>query len=218
VLEAPVAAATESGCGATSTGGIRDLYVRRRKERDEAHLPTQRPEACSEAWFPAQDVNSRRPGHHQGSPASWSRASVRLGRAPGGAATPPRSRLGTRPNGDETVPDVPFGRVSGRGSFTALRRSRRRGRSGPVAVHYEPALPADECRRVAYSVPRRVGRATERNRYRRQLRAVAREVASEVPPGAYLIGVEPGVRNVSFQELRRRVIEAMQRASGSAER
>lgn len=132
--------------------------------------------------------------------------------------TPCRSYLDASPIGDDGVPDVRFGRVSGRGSFLALRRSRRRGRSGPVAVHYEPALPADECRRVAYSVPRRVGKATERNRCRRQLRAVAREAVSDVPPGAYLIGVEPGVRNVSFQELRRRVIEAMQRASGVVER
>ncbi len=107
--------------------------------------------------------------------------------------------------------------VRGRATFAALRRSGRRARSGPVGVHYEPALPADQSRRVAYSVPRRVGRATERNRCRRRLREVAREVVPQVPPGAYLIGVEPGVRNVSFQELRRRVTEAMQRASGVGE-
>ena len=108
-------------------------------------------------------------------------------------------------------------RVRGRAQFAALRRSRRRARSGPVGVHYEPALPADESRRVAYSVPRRVGRATERNRCRRRLREVAREVVPQVPPGAYLIGVEPGVRSVSFQELRTRVTEAMRRASGVGE-
>jgi ribonuclease P protein component len=114
--------------------------------------------------------------------------------------------------------DVRLQRLRGRASFAALRRSRRRAHSGPIGVHYDPALPADESRRVAYSVPRRVGKATERNRYRRRLREVAREVVPHVPPGAYLIGVEPGVRNVSFQELRRRVSEAMQQASRSGER
>jgi ribonuclease P protein component len=113
---------------------------------------------------------------------------------------------------------VALERVRGRAAFAALRRSRRRGRSGPVGVHYEPALPADLSRRVAYSVPRRVGKATERNRCRRRLREAAREVVPKLPPGAYLIGVEPGVRNVSFQELRKRVTEAMQRASGAVAR
>ena len=107
--------------------------------------------------------------------------------------------------------------VSSRKTFAALAASRRRARSGPVAVHYERAQPSDGTRRFAYSVPRRVGTAVDRNRYRRRLRAVAFEAAPHVPPGAYLIGLGPGVRGVSFQELRRRVIEAMQRATGTAE-
>lgn len=108
-------------------------------------------------------------------------------------------------------------RVSSKKTFVALRASRRRARSGPVAVHYEPAQPSDETRRFAYSVPRRVGTAVDRNRYRRRLRAVVFEAAPHVPPGAYLIGLGPAVRGVSFQELRRRVIEAMRRATGAAQ-
>jgi ribonuclease P protein component len=108
-------------------------------------------------------------------------------------------------------------RVRGRSSFAALRRASRRARSGPIGVHYDPALPPDLTRRVAYAVPRRIGKAAERNRCRRRLREVAREVVPQVPPGAYLIGVEPGVRDLSFQELRRRVTEAMQRASRAGE-
>ena len=106
--------------------------------------------------------------------------------------------------------------VRGRSEFLALRRTRRRARSGPVAVHYVPAPPVDGVPRISYSVPRRVGSAVDRNRCRRRLRAVAYEVAPSLPPGAYLIGVEPGIRGVSFQELRSRVIEAMERASGEA--
>jgi ribonuclease P protein component len=119
--------------------------------------------------------------------------------------------------GDFAVADIRLERLRGRAALAALRDSRRRAHSGPVRVHYDPALPADESRRVAYSVPRRVGKATERNRCRRRLREVARGVVSRVPPGAYLIGVEPGVRNVSFQELRKRVTEAMERASRPGE-
>ena len=126
--------------------------------------------------------------------------------------------LGRLVAGDEVVAQVQIERVRGRAAFLALRRSRRRARSGPIGVHYEPALPGDESRRVAYSVPRRVGKATERNRCRRRRREGARGVVPHLPPGTYLIGVEPGVRNVSFQELRIRVTEAMQRASRSGER
>ncbi len=36
-----------------------------------------------------------------------------------------------------------------------------------------------------------------------------------MPPGDYLIGVEPGVQDVSFEELKKRVTEAMLRASRS---
>lgn len=103
--------------------------------------------------------------------------------------------------------------VRGHSEFGALRRARRRARSGPIAVHYVPASPVGGVARVSYSVPRRVGSAVERNRCRRRLRAVAYELAPSLPPGAYLIGVEPDVRDVSFQELRRRVIEAVERAT-----
>jgi ribonuclease P protein component len=63
-----------------------------------------------------------------------------------------------------------------------------------------------------------VGKAVERNRHRRRLRAIVGEASSFLPPGAYLIGLEPGVRNISFQELRTRVVEAMVRASSIGER
>ncbi|MHB1988466.1 MAG: ribonuclease P protein component [Acidimicrobiales bacterium] len=106
-------------------------------------------------------------------------------------------------------------RVTGKRTFAALATSGRRARSGPLAVHYIPAVPADGLHHVAYAVPRRVGTAVARNIYRRRLRAAAREAVEVVPAGSYLIGVGPGVQDISFQELRRRVIEAMSRASGT---
>ncbi|MGH9093242.1 MAG: ribonuclease P protein component [Acidimicrobiales bacterium] len=106
-------------------------------------------------------------------------------------------------------------KIRGRSDFSSLVGSRRRARSGPVAVHYLAAMPGDETRRFAYSVPRRVGSAVERNRHRRRLRAVAFEVAPIVPPGAYLIGLGSDAGAVSFEELRTRVIESIKAATGT---
>jgi ribonuclease P protein component len=166
----------------------------RTRERDEAHLPAEHPEACPEAWFPAPDVNPSRAGGAQSPSTPRSRTAVGL------IGASPALQVGRWQwrrsgwTGDFAVADIRLERLRGRSAFAALRESRRRAHSGPVRVHYDPALPADESRRVAYSVPRRVGKATERNRCRRRLREVARGVVPHVPPGAYLIGVEPDVR------------------------
>ena len=103
--------------------------------------------------------------------------------------------------------------VHGRSAFAELRRSRQRVFSGPVRVQFLPAPRAEETRRFAYAVPRKVGTAVERNRCRRRLRAVVAETTASVPAGTYLVAIDQGVRDLPFQELRARVIEAMQRAS-----
>jgi ribonuclease P protein component len=108
--------------------------------------------------------------------------------------------------------------VHGRKVFAALRSSKRRVRSGPVRVQFLPAQEADKERHVAFAVPRRVGTAVERNRCRRQLRAVVVEATVSIPAGTYLVGIDQGVRKLQFQDLRARVIEAMQRASQVATR
>jgi len=102
--------------------------------------------------------------------------------------------------------------------FTQLRRSKCRSRSGPLRVQFVPALQTDDLRRVAFAIPRKVGTAVERNRVRRRLRAIVAEATVLIPAGAYLIGTEQGVRDLSFQELEARMIEAMQRASQVAAR
>jgi ribonuclease P protein component len=111
-------------------------------------------------------------------------------------------------------PCVPRPRpVRGRRAFAELRRSKRRVRSGPVRVQFLPSQKTDRTRRVAFAVPRKVGTAVERNRCRRRLRAVVVEVTASIPAGTYLVGIDHEVRDLAFQELRARVIEAMQRAS-----
>ena len=108
--------------------------------------------------------------------------------------------------------------MQGRTDFLALRRSPRRGASGPVRVQFVPASGTDGARRVAFVVPRKVAGAVERNRCRRRLRAIASEDAASVPAGAYLVGVDQRIRTVPFQELRLRMIEAMQRAASAGAR
>jgi ribonuclease P protein component len=82
-----------------------------------------------------------------------------------------------------------------------------------VRVHFAPSDEGDETVCVAYAVSRKVGGAVVRNRWRRRLRAIAAEAASELRPGNYLIGVSPDVVNLSFAELRERVVDTMRRAS-----
>ena len=76
-------------------------------------------------------------------------------------------------------------RIRDRATFAALREGRR-GHAGPVRLTWVPGAD-DTPPRVAFAVGRRVGPAVARNRVRRQLRAVAVELAPELAPGAYLI-------------------------------
>ncbi len=106
--------------------------------------------------------------------------------------------------------------LRGRKAFAELRRSKRRAWSGPVRVQFVPAEPDDVSRRVAFAVPRKVGTAVKRNRCRRRLRAVVVETQAALPAGNYLVGIDQGVHDLPFHELRARVIEAMRRASQAA--
>jgi len=85
-----------------------------------------------------------------------------------------------------------------------------------VRVQFVPAERDDLTRHVAFAVPRKVGTAVNRNRCRRRLRAVVVEATAALPAGNYLVGVDQGVHDLPFHELRARVIEAMQRASQAA--
>jgi len=63
--------------------------------------------------------------------------------------------------------------------------------------------------RVAYAIGSKVGGAVERNRLRRRLRAIVREVAPELRPGAYLITAAPAAAHLTFGELRTTVREIL---------
>jgi ribonuclease P protein component len=98
--------------------------------------------------------------------------------------------------------------IRDRATFDALR-SGRRVRSGALTVSFIEGNPA-EPPRVAYAIGRKVGGAVERNRLRRRLRAVVREHASRLRPGAYLIAAAPMAARMPFGELQATLIKTLE--------
>lgn len=99
--------------------------------------------------------------------------------------------------------------MRGKASFSALRRSARRVRRGPITLTFVPGPPNDPPR-VAYAIGRTVGGAVIRNRLRRRLRVVLCEFGPLLRPGAYLVAAAPGAASLSFGELRNTVAEAVE--------
>ena len=63
--------------------------------------------------------------------------------------------------------------------------------------------------RVAYAVPRAVGPAVVRNRLRRRLRAISREL--DLPPGSYLVSTQPAAAQLDYEDLANHMREALGR-------
>ncbi|MFM7069630.1 MAG: ribonuclease P protein component [Actinomycetes bacterium] len=103
--------------------------------------------------------------------------------------------------------------VSDRADFRAFRSSRQRGSSGPVAVVAVPRLDATRPA-VGFALPKRVGSAVARNRARRRLRAICRELvrSNELPAASYLFTVRNDLSMISAPELRQHVLGAIERA------
>lgn len=87
-----------------------------------------------------------------------------------------------------------------------------------MTVTYLPS-PATEPPRVAFAVGRALGPAVVRNRMRRRLRAITRELAAApggLPPGSYLIGVRPPAAALDYVGLRASVERAVSGIHGAA--
>jgi ribonuclease P protein component len=82
-----------------------------------------------------------------------------------------------------------------------------------VRVHFAPARDEGQDVFVSYAINRKFGGAVVRNLWRRRLRSIAAEAATNLAPGAYLVSLNPEARNLSFLELRERVIKTMRRAT-----
>jgi len=81
--------------------------------------------------------------------------------------------------------------VRGRRAFDDLRRSKTRASAGKLWITTN--ADATDRPRIAFAIPRSAGTAVQRNRARRQLRALLGELdqadSQYLPPGDYLIGV-----------------------------
>jgi ribonuclease P protein component len=161
----------------------------------EEDVSTQHPKALEEARVPASHVDPSRAGHLEGAPPEGPPQAVGL-----------------------------IWRVRDRQTFVSLaarRDSQGAGRPsrvhiGPVTVSFVDGSTAERPR-VAYSIGRKVGSAVERNRLRRRLRTIARELAPQLRPGAYLIGVAPQGAQLRFGELRTTVIRAIEAVTRTRE-
>lgn len=185
---------------------------RTEETRGEAHIPAQQPEAGQAPRLPAPDVGSRRAGDHQVAAAQGPQAALCLVPVDLPAATV-HVFPSTRNDGRLPVTAPPatgrhtVWRVRRRASFGGFARGRR-GRAGPITVSWVPGQPT-EPPRVAYAIGKRVGPAVVRNRLRRRLRMIVREVAPTLPPGAYLIGAGPPAALSPYDELRAMVPQAI---------
>jgi len=154
----------------------------------EANISAEQPEAIQEARLPAPDVDPGGTGHPAGPAAEGSKEAVGL-----------IWRIRDR----RTFAAFGSGRSGGRTAGSS------RARIGPVTVSFVDSNPA-EPPRVAFSISRKVGSAVERNRLRRRLRAILRDLAPPLRPGAYLIGVAPPATQLPFGELRTTVMQAIE--------
>ncbi len=112
-----------------------------------------------------------------------------------------------------TAPDIRS--IQHRSTFAALRKPAGRATRGPLRVAFvpTPGRPPESFSQVGYTIGRRCGNAVTRNRLRRRLRAVMAELASDLHPGAYLVGVEPGAGHLNHDELVSTLHEALDAAA-----
>jgi ribonuclease P protein component len=141
----------------------------------EANVPTQHAQTSEEPRVPSSDVDTRRPGDPGRTSPQGPRPAQRL--------TPPIHRL------------------RGRAAIAAASRGRRAS-VGPITVRYAP-LAATAAPTVGFAIGRRTGTAVVRNRIRRRLRAVAREAAPNLVPGAYMVTAAASAATAPFADLRR---------------
>ena len=140
----------------------------------EAYFSTQCPASCEEARLPCSHEHPCRPEHHQEPPRQG-----------------PRPTLGL------------IQRIHGRHAFGTLSRDGRRIRRSSLWCTWCPQ-PSSNATRVAYSIGRACGPAVTRNRLRRRLREIVRELdrRDELPGGLLLIGARPSAVELTFDQLR----------------
>jgi ribonuclease P protein component len=127
---------------------------------------------------------------------------------------------------DERPKVSSVGRLKRRADFLRVAAVRRKwaapGLILQVAAQPEPATEAirPEAIRVGFTASRKVGNAVKRNRARRRLKALVREmIASGANPGLDLVLIaRPATVDRPFDELRRDLQQSLQRTKAARKR
>ena len=100
-------------------------------------------------------------------------------------------------------------RARGRHTFARLTQEGSRVRRSTLWCTWCPQPDPSDPTLVAFSIGRALGPAVVRNRLRRRLRAILRELDSvgQLPPVTVLIGATPATIELTFSQLRRNLQE-----------
>ena len=137
----------------------------------ETYFPTKQPSPLQEAWFSPSHEYPRRPCDSESSP---------------GKGSPPAFRL--------------IGRIRHRDIFSRLSKEGTYVRAHGLwcSLLLDSSL---ENAHIGYAIGRQVGGAVERNRIKRQLRALFSSRSGQLQPGWYLIGVTPNASGSTWDQL-----------------
>jgi len=106
-------------------------------------------------------------------------------------------------------------RLRRREQFTAALRAGRRAGRGTVVVHLARTEPALVPARAGFIIPRAVGPAVIRNKIRRRLRHLVRDLLTQLPPGtALVVRALPDAASRSYEQLGADLSAALAAARG----
>ncbi len=142
--------------------------------RREAYISTQHPPTCQKARVPLTHEHPRRPCRAEKPPRQG-----------------PRPTLGL------------IGRIRERHAFVRLGREGTRIRRSALWCIWCPD-PDSTATSIAFAINRACGPAVTRNRLRRRLRSILRELdrSEATPPALLLIGIRPEAIELTFDQLR----------------
>lgn len=105
--------------------------------------------------------------------------------------------------------------LSGRRAFDRVRAAGVSARRGPIRMTHCPGPDRGRVCRVGFGMPKSAGSAVVRNRSRRRVQAVLRDLDREAGglprPGDYLVQVAAPLDRLSHRELRAAVVDLLRR-------
>ncbi len=161
------------------------------KADDEAHLPTEHAPTQEEAWLSRSDEDESGPGDSQATPHQRPHAAVGLVAHPR-----PMARL------------IPLRTAR---EFRRVRRVGNKARSDGVTVIAAPVPRGTEAR-LGISIPAASGLAVERNRARRRIKEIMRQL-SDPTDSDLIVQARAEAVGADFQELTKHVQAAYARAT-----